>query len=501
MKRIRFANDITEALEKQGLSDFPSARQIQEIIDKESQETDIEAEAFVRKHIDRGVTWFKELLWRLYSAGEEALYKVLRKTLALPAYSSLAPALRTAMVNPRDLHTRDRLMKVIEGKPVIFNVREVGKDFAILSKPRFKGMMGDIMGEREIKVPLKDEAAWREFEPAGTRVSRMKRVLGFDPEEEKMDIQREREGEERRKTLRPKPYASPEEDAWPEAENLGQEWMDDARDSLATDKMLKEESGYKYPVKAPSGTKWSSDIQFGIDDAIVELTFEMVKGYRGDYIMKVVNVGDGGTTWSEDVLNAVNEYLTGQEFSFFEDDYESGGSGIAGAISNIFSEIQGLQESREKAKEPIKGSKKRAGSNPLFTISNEQLVGWGKELLKGKLKNQVDEKIAEELTTKLGATLVDWGFESGGPRGWDMQSDISSDAQGLLISCSAYPVFKATVEEDRPEWEDKDIIVWTKLDFSVRLELIQISREGIDINTSVFESGNGLEMDYVDIEE
>jgi len=500
MKRIRVREERYASLDKFALGDFPNPRKIQEIIDQESKPHDIQAEAFVRKFIDRGPVWFKELLWRLYSQQEDKLYNAVRQTLALPAYSALESALRTASVDPKNLHTMDKLMRTVDGKPMIYNVRQIGKDFAILSKPRFKGMMGDIMGEQEVKIPLTSEEIWRQFEPAGSRVSRTKRILGYDPEEARMDVQNEKEGDERRKTLRPTPSATPEEDAWPEVENLQQEWLDDAKDSLSTDKSLKEEPGFKYPVQAPTGIKWTSDVQFGIDDAIVELSFELVKGYRGDYIMKVVNVGDGGTTWPEDVLNAVNEYLTGQEFSFFDEEHESGANSVAGAISNIFSEIQGLQESREKAKEPIRGSKKEATKNVFKTINNDRIMLWAKELLQGDMKGPVDTLIADELAEKLDATLVSWGFVSGGPRGWDIQTSLSSDAKGLLIECSAYPVFKVTVEEDRPEWVDKDIVVWTKLDFSVRLELRDV-HEGIDVIANVFVSGNGLEMDYIDIEE
>jgi len=88
-------------IKKDSFSDFPSLSQIEQIIQTESKPTDVGGEAFIRKYIDRGVDWFKELLWRIYNVGDKDLLKDITVALRIPEYSHLSPALSVVRAKKR----------------------------------------------------------------------------------------------------------------------------------------------------------------------------------------------------------------------------------------------------------------------------------------------------------------------------------------------------------------------------------------------------------------
>jgi hypothetical protein len=80
-------------MKRKSITDFPTATQIEDIIETESEATDLGGEAFLRKYLDRGVEWFKELFWRLSGAGEKDLLYEISQALRTPEFKDLSPAL------------------------------------------------------------------------------------------------------------------------------------------------------------------------------------------------------------------------------------------------------------------------------------------------------------------------------------------------------------------------------------------------------------------------
>jgi len=78
------------------VSEFPTVTQLEQIIETESEPTDVGGEAVIRKYLDRGVGWFKELFWRLKNLGDTDIAYELGNALSLPEFSHLAPALNAA---------------------------------------------------------------------------------------------------------------------------------------------------------------------------------------------------------------------------------------------------------------------------------------------------------------------------------------------------------------------------------------------------------------------
>lgn len=66
---------------KEARSDFPTAMQIEQIIDKYSEPTDIGAEAFIRVNRDKPKNWFQTLIERLTVMGNSELAKDIRRSL------------------------------------------------------------------------------------------------------------------------------------------------------------------------------------------------------------------------------------------------------------------------------------------------------------------------------------------------------------------------------------------------------------------------------------
>lgn len=116
------------------ISDFPTTYQIENIIESESQLTDVGGEAFLRRYLDRGVSWFKELFWRLDNAGERGLLYEISQALRTPEFKDLSPALVTVKSNKiKRRNMKDKKSKVVKvGVQLLEDeetqLRELGND-------------------------------------------------------------------------------------------------------------------------------------------------------------------------------------------------------------------------------------------------------------------------------------------------------------------------------------------------------------------------------------
>jgi len=77
---------MVDGRQKRGLTDFPYVHQIEEIIERESKETDVGGEAFVRRFRDRSAEWWRKLLnWLSYQGRDDLIYEI-QTALKLPEF-------------------------------------------------------------------------------------------------------------------------------------------------------------------------------------------------------------------------------------------------------------------------------------------------------------------------------------------------------------------------------------------------------------------------------
>lgn len=97
MKKSIALKGRANSLRRKSKSDLYSGDQLRQIMDTESQETDIGGEAILRKLNDKGAKWWAEQIWALRSAGDDDLVLDIMNAMKVPEFQHLAPALKAAM--------------------------------------------------------------------------------------------------------------------------------------------------------------------------------------------------------------------------------------------------------------------------------------------------------------------------------------------------------------------------------------------------------------------
>jgi len=142
---------MVDGRQKRGLSDFPYVHQIEDIIERESKETDVGGEAFVRRFRDRGAEWWRKLLnWLSYQGRDDLVYEI-QTALKLPEFRIARLKFAQDVMDKVRSGLNER---GISDEEVVSVYRDIGaKIIDIVSK--IEGFINDLEGfVSELKFPV-----------------------------------------------------------------------------------------------------------------------------------------------------------------------------------------------------------------------------------------------------------------------------------------------------------------------------------------------------------